>query len=62
MGLRPQQQPIPTSQFAQDVLDQAELINQDVLKNATQADIKQKAYYDKKANGSKLKEAEYVYV
>ena len=40
MGIRPHQQPIPTSQFAQDVPDQAEMINQGVLKNATQADLK----------------------
>ena len=62
MGTRPQQQPIPTSQIAQDVLDQTEMIHQDVRKNAMQAYIKYKAYYDKKANASKLKEADYVYV
>ena len=62
LGIRPQQQPIPTSQIAQDVLDQTEMIHQDVRKNAMQAYIKYKAYYDKKANASKLKEAEYVYV
>ena len=38
------------------------MIHQDVRKNAMQAYIKHKAYYDKKANASKLKEAEYVYV
>ena len=62
MGIHPQQKPIPTSQLAQDVLDQTEMIHQDVGKNAMQADIKYKAYYDKKVNASKLKEADYVYV
>ena len=62
LGNRPQQQPIPTSQIAQDILEQAETIHQDVRKNTMQAYIKYKAYYDKKANASKLKEADYVYI
>ena len=62
LGIRPQQQPIPTSQIAQDVLDQTEMIHQDVCKNAMLAYIKYTAYYDRKANASKLKEAVYVYV
>ena len=57
----PQQQPIPNSQIAQEVLEQTEVIHQDVRKNTMQAYIKYKAYYDKKANASKLKEADYVY-
>ena len=61
LGLRPQQ-PISTSQIAQDVLDQTEMIHQDVRKNTMQAYIKYKAYYDKKAKASKLKEADYVYI
>ena len=62
LGICPQQQPIPTSQIAQDILDQTEMIHQDVRKNTMQAYIKYKAYYDKKANASKLKEADYVYI
>ena len=62
MGIHPQQQPIPTSQIGQEILDQTEMIRQDVRKNATQTYIKYKAYYDKKANALKLKEADYVYV
>ena len=62
LGIRPQQQLIRTSQIAQDVLEQTQLIHQDVRKNAMQAYIKYKAYYDKRANASKLKEADYVYV
>ena len=62
LGIRPQQQPIPTSQIAQEVLEQAEKIHQDVRKNIMQAYIKYKAYYDKNANASKLKEADYVYI
>ena len=54
LGIRPQQQPIPTSQIAQEVLEQTEMIYQDVRKNTMQAYIKYKAYYDKKANASKL--------
>ena len=37
------------------------MIHQYVRKNIMQAYIKYKAYYDKKASGSKLKEADYVY-
>ena len=60
LGIRPQQQSIPTSQIARDFFEQTEMIYQDVRKNAMQAYIKYKAYYDKKANASKLKEADYV--
>ena len=37
LGIRPQQQPVPTSQIAQDVLEQTEMIHQDVRKNIMQA-------------------------
>ena len=57
LRIRPQQALIPNSQIAQDVLDQTQLIYQDVRRNANQAFIKYKTYYDKKANASKLKEA-----
>ena len=62
LGIRPQQQLLPTSQIAQDFRDQTEMIHQDVRKNTMQAYIKYKAYYDKKANASKLNEADYVYI
>ena len=61
-GICPQQQPFPTSQIAQDILEQTEMIHQGDRKNAMQAYIKNKAYYDKKSNASKLKEADYVYI
>ena len=38
------------------------MIFQDVRRNAMQAFIKYKAYYDKKANASKLKQSDYVYI
>ena len=44
LGIRPQQQPIPTSQIEQDVPDQTEVFYQDVCKNAMHAYIKCKAY------------------
>ena len=62
LGIRPQLQPIPTSQIAQDVLEQTVMIHQDVRKNTMQAYIKYKAYYDKKANASKVKETDYVQI
>ena len=62
MRIRPQEIPPPNSQIAQDVLDQTETIFWDVRKNTMQAYIKYKAYYDKKANASKLKKAEYVFI
>ena len=61
LGIRPQQQPIPASQIAQEVFEQTEMIHEGVRKNIMQAYIKYKAYYDQKANASKLKEADYVY-
>ena len=62
LGTCPQQPPIPTLQMAQEVLEKTEMIHQGVRKNAIQAYIKYKAYYDKKANASKLKGADYVVV
>ena len=62
LGIRPQQQPIPNSQIAQEVLEQTETIHQDVRKNTMKSNIKYKAYYDKKANALKFKEADYVYI
>ena len=62
LGIRPQQQPIPNSQIAQEILEQTEMIHQDVRKITMEAYIKYKAYYDKKTKASKLKEADYVYI
>ena len=44
------------------MLERTEIIFQDVRKNAMQTYIKYKAYYDKKANASKLKQADYVFI
>ena len=38
------------------------MVLQDVRRNSMQAYIKYKAYCDKKANASKLKEADYIFV
>ena len=62
LGIRPKKIPTPDSEIAQDVLEQTEMIFQDVRRNAMQAYIKYKAYYDKKANASKLKQSDYVYI
>ena len=62
MGTRPQKLPSPNSQVAQDVLEQTGIILQNVRKNAMRAYIKYKAYYDKKTNASKPKQADYVYI
>ena len=62
MGIRPQKIPPPDSQVAQDVLEQTETIFQEVRKTAMQAYIKHKAYFDRKANASKLKQADYVFI
>ena len=62
MGIRSQKIPPPDSQIAQEVLEQTETIFRDVRKNAMQAYIKFKAYYDRKANASKLKQADYVFI
>ena len=61
-GIRPQKDPTPDSQIAQDVLEQTETIFRDVRKITMQAFIKYKAYYDGKANVSKLKHANYVFI
>ena len=44
------------------MLEQTETICRDVRKNAKQAHIKYKAYYDKTANASNLKQADHVYI
>ena len=62
MCIRPQKNPSPDSQIAQDVLKQTKRIFQDVRRNAMQAHIKYRAYYDKKPNASKLKQSDYVYI
>ena len=62
MGIRPQKVSSPDSEIAQDVLEQTEMIFQDVRRNAIQAYIKDKAWYDKKANASKMKQSDYVYI
>ena len=62
MGFCPEKIPSPDSEIAQDVLEQTEMIFQDVRRNAMQAYIKYKAFYDKKANASKLKQSDYVYI
>ena len=61
-GIRPQDIPPPNSQIAQDVLEQTEITFQDVRKNAMQACIKYKPHYDKTANASKLRHADYVFI
>ena len=62
MANRRQKIPHPDSQIAQYVLEQTETIFQDVRKNVMQVYIKYKAYYDRKANSSKLKQADYVFI
>ena len=62
MGIRPQKTSSPDSKIAQDVLEETEMIFQDVRRNTTQAYIKYKAYYDEKANASKLKQSDYVHI
>ena len=44
------------------MLEQTETIFRDVRKNAMQAYIKNKAYDDRKANASQLKQADYVFI
>ena len=46
MGNRPQKIPSTDSQIAQDLFEQTEKTFQDVRKNAMQAYVKDKAYYD----------------
>ena len=62
MGIRPQQNSSPDSEIAQHVLEQTELIFLDVRGNAMQAHMKYKAYYEKKANASQLRQSDYVYI
>ena len=60
MGNTLEQRFTPTSQIAQEFLNQTEKIYQDLRKNAMQAYIKYKAYNNKKAKTSKLSNADYV--
>ena len=50
MAIRPQKIFSPDSEFAQDVLEQTEMIFQDVRRTTMRAYIKYKAYDDTKAN------------
>ena len=61
MGIPPQTIPMPNSKFVEDVLKPTEMIFNDVRKKSMQAHIKSKAYYDKRANASKLKEQQYAF-
>ena len=58
MVVRPQKAPIATSQIARYNFDQTQTIYQDVGRNAMQAYINHKAYYEIKAKASKLEEAD----
>ena len=49
MGIRPQRIPTPTSQIAEDVLKQMEMISHVFRKNTMQAYINYKAFYNKKS-------------
>ena len=60
LGIRPQRLNEPDSEESQDVLKQTEIIHEDVRRNVMQACLKYKAYYDKRANASILKEKKYV--
>ena len=62
LGIRQQKISTPDLEIAQDVLEQTEMIIQDVRRNAMQAYIIYKAYYDKEANASKRKKADYVFI
>ena len=62
MGIRLQRVLTPNSQNAEGVLKQIEMTFRVVCKNTMQVYIKNKAYYEKKVNASKLKEQQYVHV
>ena len=62
LGIPPQKTSPPDSEIEQDVLEQTETIFQDVRRIAMQAYIKYKAYHDIKANATKLKQSDYVYI
>ena len=61
-GIHPQEIPTPNSHIAQDVFERTEMIFQDVRKNAMQAHVKYKAYYDKIAKAFKPKQTDDVFV
>ena len=55
-GIRPRRANDPDTNVAQDVIDQRKIIHEDVRRNTMHAYFRYKAYYDKKANASVLKE------
>ena len=55
MGIRPQQQPIPNLQIAQEFLEQTEMIHQDVRKNRMQAYINTRPIMTRKPTLQNLK-------
>ena len=62
INIRPQKPSTPSSFIAQDVLEQTEKILQVVRRNTMQTYIKYKDYYDKRANASKPKPRNCLYV
>ena len=62
MGFGPEKSSMPDSQIVQYVLDETQQKFRDVRKNAMRAYFKYKAYYDRKAKASKLKERNYIYL
>ena len=62
MGICPQRIPTPNSQIAEDVLKQTEMFSQDVRRTPCKLISNTKRFMIKKANASKLKEQQNVYV
>ena len=46
LRIRPNQAPFPTSQIAENILDQTQTIYQDIRRNAMQSYLKYTAYYE----------------
>ena len=55
MGFDPEKTSMTNSQVLQDIFEKTEMVFKDVRKNATQAYIKYKAWFDQKANALKVK-------
>ena len=62
MGIRPQKIPSPDSEIAQDVLEQTETIFQKCPKKCHAGSYQIQSVLLKKANASKLKQSDYVYI
>ena len=62
MGNNPNKNFLPTTEFAEEVQQRTQILNDQTKKNIMQSYLKYKDYYDRKAKAAPLKEKDYCFV